>query len=211
MAQVPYPITENDAAGIKRQVWNLIRDLYEERMAGLTIGDVFADEGDVLSLQLAATAGLDKVDNELTLEVKADGGLQLSTTGVAIKCKAAGGLATDANGVYVDSTNILLGGSQSASDTSGTIAINWALGATVYVTLTGTGRTVTFANPVNGQVYRLRLLQGNGGSKTITTWPDINWQGGSAPTLSTSVGLADWVTLVYWNSTYDAQASTGFS
>ena len=101
MAQVPYPITEEDAAGIKRQVWNLIRDLYEERLAGLNIGDVFADEGDVLSLQIASSGGLEKVSNQLKVYCKSTGGLQNSSTGVAVKCQSNGGLMTDADGLRI--------------------------------------------------------------------------------------------------------------
>ncbi len=101
MAQVPYPITEEDAAGIKRQVWNLIRDLYEERLAGLNIGDVFADSGDVLELQLASSGGLEKVSNQLKVYTKSTGGLQNSSTGVAVKCTSNGGLITDADGIRI--------------------------------------------------------------------------------------------------------------
>ncbi len=91
-----------------------------------------------------------------------------------------------------------------------TIAINWNNGATQYVTLGSTGRTVTFANPVDGQVYRFIIIQGSGGSKTITTWPTIKWAGGAAPTLSTTAAYIDIVTLLYCNSVYYGDVSIGF-
>jgi hypothetical protein len=91
-----------------------------------------------------------------------------------------------------------------------TIAINWNNGATQYVTLGSTGRTVTFANPVDGQVYRFIIIQGSGGSKTITTWPTIKWAGGAAPTLSTTAAYIDIVTLLYCNSVYYGDVSIDF-
>jgi hypothetical protein len=102
MPQVPYPITKNDAAGIKQQVWQIIRDLYEERLAGMNIGDVFADEGDILSLQLGSLGGLEKIANELYINVHPTGGLALSSQGIAVKCKANGGLAASVDGLYIE-------------------------------------------------------------------------------------------------------------
>jgi len=92
-----------------------------------------------------------------------------------------------------------------------TISINWVNGNNQYVTLTGTGRTVTFANPIEGTVYRLVIIQDGAGNRTITTWPaGIKWAGGSAPTLTTTASKADIVTLFYINSTYYADCAKNF-
>lgn len=91
-----------------------------------------------------------------------------------------------------------------------TIAIDWDNGATQYVVLGATGRTVTFANPVNGAVYRFIIIQDGSGSQTITTWPTIKWAGGSAPTLTTTAGKADIITLLYANSAYYADCAYNF-
>ena len=91
-----------------------------------------------------------------------------------------------------------------------TIAIDWDNGATQYVVLGATGRTVTFANPVNGAVYRFIIIQDGSGSQTITTWPTIKWAGGVAPTLSTTAAYIDIVTLLYCNSVYYGDISTDF-
>ncbi len=91
-----------------------------------------------------------------------------------------------------------------------TIAINWNNGATQYVTLGATGRTVTFANPREGEVYRFIIIQDGTGSRTITTWPTIKWLGGSAPTLTTTKNKADVVTLLYANSSYYGDCSKVF-
>jgi hypothetical protein len=91
-----------------------------------------------------------------------------------------------------------------------TIAIDWDNGATQYVVLGATGRTVTFANPVNGAVYRFIIIQDGSGSQTITTWPTIKWAGGAAPTLSTTAAYIDIVTLLYCNGVYYGDISTDF-
>ena len=100
-------------------------------------------------------------------------------------------------------------GSYSLSD-GATIAIDWANGSTQYVVLGATGRTVTFANPVSGQVYRFIIIQGGTGNRTITTWPTVKWTGGAAPTLSTTAAYIDIVTLLYCNGVYYGDISTGF-
>lgn len=63
MAEVPYPLTAEDMSELKRQIWELIRQLFEDRTGGLSIGDVFSDQGDVLTLNIAG--GLEKVQGYL--------------------------------------------------------------------------------------------------------------------------------------------------
>ena len=91
-----------------------------------------------------------------------------------------------------------------------TIGVDWSDGATQYVVLGATGRTVTFSNPVEGTVYRLIVIQDGTGSRTITTWPTIKWAGGTAPTLTTTLNKADIITLLYANSTYYADCAYNF-
>ena len=59
------------------------------------------------------------------------------------------------------------------------------------VTLTASC-TLTFPTAVAGQSFTLVLRQGGTGSYTIT-WPAsiVKWDGGSAPTLTTTVGAVD--------------------
>lgn len=103
----------------------------------------------------------------------------------------------------------LLGGYYGLTD-GATIAIDWNNGGTQRVVLGGTGRTVTFANPVDGQVYRFVIIQDGTGSRTITTWPTIKWAGGSAPTLTITANQADIITLLYANSIYYGDCSKNF-
>jgi len=89
------------------------------------------------------------------------------------------------------------------SDSTGTIAINFNLFNSFYVTLSGIDRIVTFSNPREGMVCTFLIIQGSGGNKTITTWPTITWlDGGSAPTLSTTAAKADIVEIRYINGIY---------
>jgi len=113
-------------------------------------------------------------------------------------------LATDVN------TKVLLAGDDYSLTDGSTIAVDWSNGATQKVTLGGTGRTITFANPVAGQVYRLIIKQDGTGSRTITTWPTIRWAGGSAPTLTTTASKADIVTLLYDGTDYFGSVTQNF-
>jgi len=102
MAQVPYPISGDTQEDLKRQVWELIRELYEDRIAGLNIGDVFRDMGDVLNLRLATNPGLEKTGSPSGLQNyhKSDGGLTKGSMGNYVKCKPSGHLDTDSEGLF---------------------------------------------------------------------------------------------------------------
>jgi hypothetical protein len=60
-----------------------------------------------------------------------------------------------------------------------TVAINWNNGNAQYLEAMAGDRTLTFANPVNGAFYSLRL-KSSGGSRT-PTFPTVTWLVGSAP------------------------------
>lgn len=75
-------------------------------------------------------------------------------------------------------------------------AIDWTTGATQKVTLTANITSLTFAHWVNGCVYALGLVQGGSGSYTVafpSSGASFKWKGGSAPTLTTTVGHTDWI------------------
>lgn len=65
-----------------------------------------------------------------------------------------------------------------------TVDIDPANGSIQTLSLTGTGRTITFTNMVNGQAVTLMVNDGTDG--TITTWNTTFVNGGGAPTLSTT-------------------------
>jgi len=81
-----------------------------------------------------------------------------------------------------------------------TIAMNCSLGSYFSVTLGATGRTLTPANPAPGQVVLLEVKQDATGSRTITTWTNVTWAAGTAPTLTITANAVDIVRLT-WNAT----------
>ncbi len=82
-------------------------------------------------------------------------------------------------------------GNSSTADT-----IDWDTGNTHLSTLTG-NCTFTFSNPKDGGRYLIALKQDGTGSRTVT-WPsNVKWPSGTAPTLTTTAGHVDIVTLVY--------------
>ena len=101
MADVPYPLTAADESDLRRQIYELIRQLFEEKIGGANLGDTFAIVGDVLTLTLAIPSGLTKSGNELAIEVLSTGGLQIGTTGISIKIVSTGGLESSASGLGV--------------------------------------------------------------------------------------------------------------
>ena len=83
---------------------------------------------------------------------------------------------------------------------SGTaITLDLLNGMAQRLTLTGNA-TLTINNPISGTRYTLVLIQDGTGNRTVT-WPGtLLWQGGAAPTLTTTGGKADIITLT-WNGT----------
>ncbi len=110
MADVPYPLSATSITDLKRQIWELIRNIYEEKIGGADLGDVFALVGDVLTLVLADNSGLTKSGNELAIEVVSTGGLENTSTGLQIKILSTGGLETGATGagIKLDGTTLTL-------------------------------------------------------------------------------------------------------
>ena len=97
----------------------------------------------------------------------------------------------------------------SVTDTN-TITLDWSLGATQVCTIGATGRTVAFSSPYEGMVGRFIVVQGSGGSKTITGWPTVKWSGGTVGSLTVSEGKADVFTFLYANGNYYGDISQNF-
>ena len=96
--------------------------------------------------------------------------------------------------------------------TSGaTISWNANTSSVASLTLDQVGATLTMSNLVAGGTYLLIITQGTGGSKTITTWTNFRWPGGTAPVLSTTAGAIDVIT-AYSDGTYlYGSAQIGFA
>jgi hypothetical protein len=98
---------------------------------------------------------------------------------------------------YRDGTNwgYLSGASQVVAGSGGTVNVSFASGNIIDMTLTAS-TTLTLAGHVVG-TYIFELTQGGTGSYTIT-WPaSVKWSGGTAPTLTATVGKTDIVTLFH--------------
>lgn len=82
---------------------------------------------------------------------------------------------------------------------SGTVAVDCNTAAYYTLTLTGNVTTLSLTNvPASPRAFSLTLevIQGGSGSYTIA-WPgSVKWPAGVAPTLTTTVGKADVITLV---------------
>jgi hypothetical protein len=109
MADTPYPILSDDPKQAVRQMRQLVDELYQERMAGALVGDVFEiGEDDILTINLSSTGGLQKTSDELGIKSKPTGGITTDVNGISIKVKAAGGAIVDVDGLSVDSTLLQL-------------------------------------------------------------------------------------------------------
>ncbi len=101
MANLPFPLTATDLDETKAQLWEILRQVYEEKVGGAELGDVFSVPGDVLTLVLDDSSGLTKTGNKLAIEPISTGGLQISANGVSIKVVSTGGLETSASGTTI--------------------------------------------------------------------------------------------------------------
>ncbi len=94
-----------------------------------------------------------------------------------------------------------------------TITFNVTNGGNAVVTLAGTGRTLSITNPVAGYTYQVRIIQGSGGSKTITTWPtNTKWpDNGTIITLSTTAAEYDIVNFSYDGTNFYASYQNDYN
>jgi hypothetical protein len=81
--------------------------------------------------------------------------------------------------------------------TGGSVTLNWDNSNIQTLTLTSSITTLTKSNPIDGAVYTLFLTQGGSGGYTVDFGADVNFAGGTGPTLSTAIGATDAVSLVY--------------
>lgn len=98
--------------------------------------------------------------------------------------------------------------------TSGaTLSVNLSASLNQFITLHDT-ITLSFSSPpADGNVVRFKLTQSNGGSHTVT-WPaSVQWSSGTAPTLTTTDGKADFVQCLYDGTTtnYDCSSVLNFT
>lgn len=112
MPDTPYPITSDDPKQAIKQMKQLVDELFQERIAGATIGDVFqVGEDDVLSLRLAESGGLIKTESTLStdntiLQFKSEKGIASGYAGLDIAAKVP---TLNLGGTGADNTKFLRG------------------------------------------------------------------------------------------------------
>lgn len=97
--------------------------------------------------------------------------------------------------------------------TTGTWTTDWNNGNVHYVVLDNGSNTVTLFNPIGGFRYMLILKQPASGAAGTVTWPaTVSWSYGTAPTLTSTNGKVDVITLVYdsTNNKYYAGSNLNF-
>jgi len=95
--------------------------------------------------------------------------------------------------------------------TGGTVTIDWNNGNVQAITLTSSITSLTLNNPVAGGRYLVEIKQGTGGSFTVA-WPsNVKWPGGTTPTLTTTAGQTDMITLYYNGTNYAAAPNLNYS
>jgi hypothetical protein len=94
-------------------------------------------------------------------------------------------------------------GNSGTSDT-----LDFANGPAHKSTLTG-NVTYTFSNPIAGQAYVIKIVQG--ASSYTVTWPAaVKWSAGTAPTITTTNGKIDIVNLYYDGTNYYGSYSQNY-
>lgn len=100
---------------------------------------------------------------------------------------------------------ILNGSVQAVTADSDGATVTFDLAASNVHTVTlGGNRTLAISNGSVGQYFAIELIQGTGGSKTVTWFSTIKWVGNTAPTLTTTANKKDtFMFRVTGTGTYD--------
>jgi len=173
MANVPFPITGEKLEEMRYQIYELIRTIFEEKIGGADLGDVFAIVGDILTLVIATAGGLTKSGNELAVDAYSTGGLQTNSNGLSIKVLSTGGLETSASGtgIKLDGTTLEL--SAAGLKIASSLISVAALTASRLLATDGSKTFVStdLANWVAGTDGQITVSNDGDGSITLSTAP----------------------------------------
>lgn len=105
MADLPYPLATDDVSQYRNDLIETFKDLYDNRIGGASVGDVFTNINDTLELRIKENSGLFKNDDgELDFAVTADtisnapaGNISSATVQGAINELSADKVDTDGN------------------------------------------------------------------------------------------------------------------
>lgn len=132
MATINTPLASPDMQDMMQKIQIFIDQLYDERIGGLLLGDVFTSGsgGDVLTLNTSDEGGLTKDKNKLAVKVNSSKGLKVDKDGVYILVRTGGGISFDSEGALTTTTGVnadtLDGFHASQTPTANTIPVSWA-------------------------------------------------------------------------------------
>ena len=172
MGTVPYPLTGGTLEELRSQIWEAMRQLYEEKIGGADLGDVFAVPGDVLTLVLdPSVSGLQKTGNQLALLLPSASGLIITTDGLYIKNVSTGGLEVTASGIGIklDGSTLSLSASGLKVTSSSSEILSTTTGIDAKIVATTNLYTVPVGNTaiVTGAVIRVTVAD------TVTVSPTL--------------------------------------
>lgn len=131
----------------------------------------------------------------------------VSTEGIVFTCTTAGTPGTWT--AIGDQTRAV----PATLTTAGTgIALDFALGPNKIFDVQGSSGnvTLTLSNPVSGQVYRIKGIQGSS-ARTLTWSPAVKWPAGVAPTFTITDNAEDIFELWYDGTSYNGTFAQAFA
>jgi hypothetical protein len=123
------------------------------------------------------------------------GALIIDTTNGLLHVKS-GAAGSNTDGTTPAIRPVALEGKASLTD-GATITADTNTARVFQVTIAATGRTLTLTNGKAGRVVQVHVKQDATGSRTITTYTDVLWSGGTLPTLTTTAGRTDVLEFTY--------------
>jgi len=173
MANVPFPISGEDLEDIRYQIYELIRTIFEEKIGGADLGDVFSIVGDVLTLVIATAGGLTKSGNELAVDAYSAGGLQTNSNGLSVKVLSTGGLETSASGAGIKLDGATLELSAAGLKIASSLISVAALTANRLLATDGSKTFVSsdIVNWIAGTADQITVTDDGDGTVTLSTAP----------------------------------------
>jgi hypothetical protein len=154
------------------------------------------------STSLGGSVGLDAITG-----VSSNGYLKRTGTNTLTNISSIGNADLTNSSVTVNGNSVSLGGSTTinnyaitgsdttitykADSSTMTLNCNGQLYKSFYIILTGTGRTLSFVNAVQNGVYTVKVYQDATGGRTITTYTNGYFAGGTVPTLTSTASALD--------------------
>jgi hypothetical protein len=223
MPYLPYPITANTIEEFKTQIYELLRQILEDKIGGLDLGDVFANDGDFLSLRLSSTGGLEKNSHEVQIFNKSDGGLTSTASGEYIKCKPSGGLETDVAGLFLSSSGAsdfsIIACPAGTNPVADTVGDTLTLANGTGISITGNQTTDTVTIGLDGTVPELdvagvervgALRIGNATNNIFVCAGGIEFFNGTAKNQFSGTWTASFVCETSGTITIDPNSKTGW-